>query len=585
MRVDAYIVINLDSGLLCVTTSEPGGKILDGTEFFFQDSIVSMAAPGVTLDPISLSLESGDVSIQIISEITPGEILNKSHRLCGCRARMWIEEEGGSILQRFDGQVGEVGFGLNEDSVQLSLIPKQDVSLVEYPQNNYFDEGRFVEKVTLNAVEEGGFTQEISVLRPVMEFRTIYGTPSDPLPLAEFASQVIPLGNGDYDPGDLYLFFSDSASDDVVPIIYGTGKNVSVPPLGYYEITYNSTTYINVYIYPVASHRIVGHEPLTSSGIDFFLKVRWNDVFINNAFGFTVSDSLNGTVSYVTLPIAYDDSARTEVSDASLEGFNPNEVYFETVIGKVGANGAAIRGLGDILFDMYQSSSSASASYIHWVSTTPALESLNKYEGDIVINAKQEGQTLRSIFEDRLQQQFPVAVGSFGGKFAIQSSELPVDGDPVLSFHYGNQLCERLDLSQTSIDDVENEIRVQYAANGASSSNSNNVIRNRLNSEIARASFERWGMRPIVSLSIPDVQGSSTAELVAEERLRRKGGVRIRVSYQMKEFSIVSLPLLSSVNITDEDVGFSDTPFYFVGYEWADDLTYVNAKFISVNMI
>tara|TARA_Y100001973_G_C5206858_1_gene342075 strand:+ start:5005 stop:6762 length:1758 start_codon:yes stop_codon:yes gene_type:complete len=585
MRVDAYIVINLDSGLLCVTTSEPGGKTLDGTEYFFQDSIVSMTAPGVTLDPISLSLESGDISIQIISEITPGEILNKSHRLCGCRARMWIEEEGGSILQRFDGQVGEVGFGLNEDSVQLSLIPKQDVSLLEYPQNNYFDEGRFVEKVTLNAVEEGGFTQEISVLRPVMEFQTIYGTPSSPNALTEFASQVIPLGDGDYDPGDLYLFFSDSASDDVIPIIYGTGKNVSVSPLGYYEVTYNATSYVNVYIYPLASHRIVGDESMVSDLVDFKVKVKWNDIFISNAFGYTVSDSLNGVVSYITLAVQYDDSARTEISDDAFEGFNPNEVYFESVTGKVGADGAAIRGLGDILFDMYQSSSSASASYIHWASTTPALESLNKYEGDIVINAKQEGQTLRSIFEDRLQQQFPVAVGSFGGKFAIQSSELPVDSDPVFSFHYGNQLCERLDLSQTSIDDVENEIRVQYAANGASSSNSNNVIRNRLNSEIARASFERWGMRPIVSLSIPDVQGASTAELVAEERLRRKGGVRIRVSYQMKEFSIVPLPLLSSVNITDEDVGFSDTPFYFVGYEWADDLTYVNAKFISVNMI
>ena len=587
MRVDAYIVIELDSGKLCVTTGEPGARTIAGEEFFFKDSIVSLSVPGVKLDPVSSSLRSGSSSVKVMSDSTPGDILVNYNRVAGSRARVWVEDEEERIYESFDGEVASVGFGLNEDTMEFSFEPKEDISLLEYPPNNYFDNGRFVNKTTFNAVEPGGFTQLISVLEPAMEFITPYGTPSSPSNSAfVFNSLEVPVGEGTYDPGNLYLFFNDSVSDGVVPVVYGTGKNVSSAPLGYYELTVYATNHFRVFIYPIASHAIVGDPSVaTPSGADFRLKAKWNNILIDNPNGYTTADALNGTVSYVTFAIQYTDDSYEELSRSELEGFNPDEVYFEIVTGKIGADGQAIRGLGNVLFDMYQSSSNAAAEYIDWVLTSPSLELLNNYDADIVINAKQEGQTLQSIFRRRLENQFPVAVGSAGGKFAIQSIEVPVNQSPVMSFEYGVSLIERTELQQTGLGEIENEVRVQYGANGASSDNSDNVLIDRFNSEIARASYDRWGQRPIVSISVPDVQSASTAGAIASERLRRRGGIRMRVSYEMTDVAVTGLPLMSVVSITDEDVGFSETRFMFLGYEWADDLTFIRASFLSIDMV
>lgn len=588
MRVDAYIVIELDSGKLCVTTGEPGARTIAGEEFFFKDSIVSLSVPGVKLDPVSSSLSSGSSSVKVMSDITPGEILVNSNRVAGRRARIWIEDEEGEIYESFDGEVASVGFGLNDDTMEFSFEPKADISLLEYPPNNYFDNGRFVNKRTFNAVEPGGFTQSISVLEPAMEFRSVFGTPSNPgFSSFEFDSLAIPLGDGgSYDPGNLYLFFNDGVSDGVVPVVYGTGKNVSFTPLGYYEVSINSAAWYRVFIYPIASHAIVGDPSLdTPSDADFRLKAKWNSILIDTPNGYTTPDALDGTVSYVTFSIQYTDDSYEELIRPELDGFNPDEVYFESVTGKIGADGQAIRGLGNVLFDMYQSSSQASADYIDWVLTSPSLALLNKYDADIVINAKQESQTLQSIFRGRLESQFPVAVGSAGGKFAIQSIEVPVNQTPVMRFEYGVSLIERTELQQTGLGEIENEVRVQYGANGASSDNSDNVLIDRFNSEIARASYDRWGQRPIVSISVPDVQSASTAGAIARERLRRRGGIRMRVSYEMADVAVTGLPLMSVVSITDEDVGFTETRFLFLGYEWADDLTFIKASFLSVDMI
>ena len=543
--------------------------------------------PGVKLDPVSSSLSSGSSSVKVMSDITPGDILVNSNRVAGSRARIWIEDEEERIYESFDGEVASVGFGLNEDTMEFSFEPKEDISLLEYPPNNYFDNGRFVNKTTFNAVEPGGFTQLISVLEPAMEFNTPYGTPSSPSNSAfVFNSLEIPVGEGSYDPGNLYLFFNDSVSDGVVPVVYGTGKNVSSAPLGYYELTVYATNYFRVFIYPIASHAVVGDPSIaTPSGADFRLKAKWNDILIDNPNGYTTADALNGTVSYVTFALQYTNDSYEELSRSELEGFNPDEVYFESITGKIGPDGQAIRGLGNVLFDMYQSSSRASADYIDWVLTSPSLALLNKYDADIVINAKQEGQTLQSIFRRRLENQFPVAVGSAGGKFAIQSIEVPVNQSPVMSFEYGVSLIERTELQQTGLGEIENEVRVQYGANGASSDNSDNVLIDRFNSEIARASYDRWGQRPIVSISVPDVQSASTAGAIASERLRRRGGIRMRVSYEMTDVAVTGLPLMSVVSITDEDVGFSETRFMFLGYEWADDLTFIRASFLSIDMV
>jgi hypothetical protein len=592
MRADAYIVIDLDSGPLCVTTGDPGAKEFDEEIYVFIDSIVSITAPGIQVDPIAVSLSSGSFGVKIVSDEMAGGFLSTRRRLAGSLCHMWIEVEGLGVVERFSGQVESAAFGLNEDTLEFGFAPRRDVSSIPVPGRGYMDEGRFVERVSFVATEEGGFTQEISVLRPAMEFKSAFGTPSLPgFSSYIFKSLEVPLGaGGSYDPGDLYLFFSDSASDEVVPIIYGSNQSVSVSPLAHYRVEVGGSRF-KVFIFPIAEHPIVGDPSLgaTSFG-DFTLIPRWNDIEIPmyGIRGTTETDGLGGSISYVTLPIRYADGDDTyeEVYEETLKGFNESEVYFKTVVGKIAPGGGPMTGLGDILFDMYQTQSSVSQSYINWQHTSPSLQELNAYSSSIVLNARAQGQTLQAVLSQRLQAQFPFVSGPVGGTFAIQNVGIPSKIPPaVRSLSYDMELSSRSSLDQTPLGEIINETVIQYGVSGSASNNTESITINRLNSEFARASYDRWGPRPVNSVSIPDIQSASTAYELGEEILRRRGGVRLRASYESFDLTLTSLNLMSVVNITDEDCGLLEEPFYFLGYQWSDDLSSVTAFFLSANMV
>ncbi len=595
MRADAYIVIELDSGPLCVTTGDPGARTFDGETFVFIDSIVSLSAPGIGIDPIAVSLNDGSFSVKIISDEVAGDFLSTRRRLAGSRARMWIEIEEGGVIETFLGQVDATQFGLDEDTLEFSFSPKQDVSLLPMPSRGYMDEGRFVERVSFVSTEEGGFTQEISVLRPVMEFKTVFGTPSNSLgPTYIFQSLEVPLdAGGSYDPGDLYLFFSDNASDSVVPIIYGRNPSVSVEPLAHYRLEIDAFRY-KIFIFPIAEHPIVGDESLGTSSLgDFMLEAKWNNITLtvstfSNAVGFTETDGLGGSISYVTVPIRYkdNDDAFEEVHDETLKGFNESEVYFTTVVGKIAPGGGALTGLGDVLFDMYQSQSSAPQSYLNWQFTSPSLKELNRYAPSIVLNARAQGQTLQGILKSRLEAQFPFVSGPISGTFAIQNVAIPLSvPTPVRSLSYGVELSTRSEISQTPLGDIINEAVVQFGVSGSAAGTTESITINKLNNEFARASFDRWGPRPVANISIPDIQLESTAYQLGEEILRRKAGVRLRASYESFDLTLTSLVLMSVVSVTDEDCGLVEEPFYFLGYQWDDNLSSITVSFLSANMV
>lgn len=591
MRADAYIVVNLDSGPLCVTTGDPGAREFDGETYVFIDSIVSLSAPGVQVDPIAVSLSSGSFGVKIVSDQMAGEFLSTRHRLAGSLCSMWIEVEGFGVVETFSGQVESAAFGLNEDTLEFGFAPKQDVSAIPVPSRGYMDEGRFVERVSFVATEEGGFTQEISVLRPAMEFRTLFGTPSRPgFGSFVFKSLEVPLdAGGSYDPGDLYLFFSDNASDSVVPIIYGSNPSVSVEPLAHYRLEIGTQRW-KVFIFPIAEHPIVGDDSLGSYPGDFTLLAKWNDVEIPTPtiLGTIATDGLGGTISYVTLPVRYKDSDDTyeEVYEEILKGFNESEVYFSTVVGKIGPGGGPLIGLGDILFDMYQTQSPSPQSYINWQHTSPSLQLLNAYSPSIVLNARAQGQTLQAVLSQRLEAQFPFVSGPMGGTFGIQNVGIPPKvPHPVTSLSYGIELSSRQELTQTPLGDIVNETVIQFGISGSASNTTESVTLNRLNSEFARASYDRWGPRPMANISIPDIQSESTAYAIGEEVLRRKGGVRLRASYESFDLTLSSLTLMSIVSITDEDCGLVEEPFYFLGYEWSSDLSSITLSFLSANMV
>ena len=591
MRADAYIVVDLDSGPLCVTTGDPGAKEFDGEIYIFIDSIVSLSAPGVQVDPIAVSLSSGSFGVKIVSDQMAGEFLSTRHRLAGSLCSMWIEVEGFGVVETFSGQVESAAFGLNEDTLEFGFAPKQDVSAIPVPSRGYMDEGRFVERVSFIATEEGGFTQEISVLRPAMEFRTLFGTPSLPsFASIVFKSLEVPLdGGGSYDPGDLYLFFSDNAADSVVPIIYGSNPSVSVEPLAHYRLEISAQRW-KVFVFPIAEHPIVGDDSLGGYPGDFTLLAKWNDVEIPTPtiLGTIATDGLGGAISYVTLPVRYKDSDDTyeEVYEEILKGFNESEVYFSTVVGKIGPGGGPLTGLGDILFDMYQTQSSAPQSYINWQQTSSSLQDLNSYSPSIVLNARAQGQTLQALLSQRLEAQFPFVSGPMGGTFAIQNVGIPAKiPHSVRSLSYGIDLSSRVELTQTPLGDIVNETVIQFGVSGSGSNTTESVTLNRLNSEFARASYDRWGPRPVASISIPDIQRASTAYAIGEEILRRKGGVRLRASYESFDVTLSLLTLMSVVTITDEDCGLVEEPFYFLGYEWSSDLSSITLSFLSANMV
>lgn len=87
------------------------------------------------------------------------------------------------------------------------------------------------------------------------------------------------------------------------------------------------------------------------------------------------------------------------------------------------------------------------------------------------------------------------------------------------------------------------------------------------------------------TLTIQDTRSADTASRVALDKLKKSAGVRLSASYESDDLSLVTLPFLSVIHVTDVEAGFTDEPFYYLGIKWNSDITGFDVDLLSVGMI
>lgn len=387
--------------------------------------------------------------------------------------------------------------------------------------------------------------------------------------------------------------------------------------------------YAKIYIYPVASQRIigddrlVGQDPTTiraaAQGFafdpDFFLALRWGDnqyapdflsgsvsSFEGGQLGYIDNDGKDGTISYVTLAVPYkapttDENGNPEIEEfteildsfgvyGQYKGFTPQGVYALMVKGKQKQGAEPIASLGDVINDVWSTFGAGLGDSVDWNYSALSTSKLNQYQCDMVVNKSSGKQTLARVLNSRLSGQFPVAFGFPRGKLAWQCTSIPLmPPKSVRSIAFGKELIERVSISETPKKDVQNVVDVQFGVDGARNGTRFTTSINPENNNIARASMSRWGRSRANTIQLADSQDDVTASMIGQEFITLNGGIRITCEYLTEDMSFITTPPLTVFSITDPDAAFSEEDFYFLGYNWGTDLASLSVSFLSVEMV
>ena len=587
MSFEAYIVAEFDSGLVCLTTNRPGAYTVGGVEYLFTDNLQDITLPNREVDVLSNTIANQQVSFSYFdTSATPGRSMQTGTRNQGADVSVYLLDVSGVEIIAFNGEVTAFEFALEERAVKVQAGAKTQTAMVEFPRGSTLEDGRFIRRRTLDvqSVDQNQYNQGIQYLAYLMEFQSNYGSPTNPGALTVFIKDLFQVTSStQIEPNDAYMFFDDSASDLAVPVIYGANEQVPLNVLGHYRISIGGG-YFKIFILIIASHDVIG-DPELAASTDFSVRIYQAGVSVGVGNGYFSSDRLNQPVSYATFAVQYTSSTFEEPTTASIPDFDVANCYIPRLHGKKKPGGSLLNGLGDMLQDIWLTYGGGDASQIDWTTVSSSREDLNGFEVSAVFNDKQENQTIERILSSRIQQQFPIAFGYPFGRLAWQSLTLREDGQTVGEVRYGVNAFSRGDIRETGRDQIVNDLKVSFGINGNSGHESASVIFSRENFELSRASYDRWGKRPASSLSVQDTRSASTAYKVGADYLKKRAGIRMSASYSSDDLSLTTLPFMSILSVTDEDAGFDEEPFYFLGVKWLSDLTGFTVDLLSVKMI
>ena len=191
-----------------------------------------------------------------------------------------------------------------------------------------------------------------------------------------------------------------------------------------------------------------------------------------------------------------------------------------------------------------------------------AIERLNSYEVGIGINDQDGTQTLYDILTGRVQGQFPVVFGSPSGLYGWDCTALPPDDDPPFAeIVYGQNAFERVDVKQTSVTKIQNSFEMTYSFDGKAESNINSSVLNSSNSELLYDSVEKFGKSAMVSFSAPDCPSPVTAGRLLLDKAKKESFPRTLVTYSSLSREHIDMPLMSTVLVTDDEIGWKKKRF------------------------
>lgn len=613
MTVQTYLHVAIPGRPISLTTNiAPETLSLDGVSRVYMPNISDLKLPNRRLDPLGGGgNSSASMSVTFFTdELTPGGILQKGVPIQNSDVYAWAES-GGRYLQIFIGAVNSISWSDDQLSLTIECSRKSSTLAQPFPPGRILDEGRFVRRKTFTitnpdpAVPSPSNRRTFPLLIPIdgIEFQSVLGTPSAPINhLSVDPANVVYLGTEVPFPGTnttaqmptAKIHFSDDQANFPIPIAYGDfPSNLPLTSCFNYKVSSENTKsgafeYFRVYVFIVGNHNVIG-DPFsvttTDIGQQFTCRLFFKDIFFGIGFGFVSADGYGTPVAYMTCAVEYQTADYEEPSDGFLKGFNPNEAYVKNFQGKTKADGSLMTGLGDVLLDLWRSYGGAAADLVDWETVSSNTDELNQLEISILINDANNRQTLETIVRNRIGGQFPISVGYPRGKLAWQSTLIQKNRQAVRRLSYGVDLISRAAVGETSLDQVVNDLAVSFSISGTTAKNTESIKFDRANNEIARQSYDRWGVRPKKEISLSDCGDPSTAAAVGQRELILNGGVHLSVQYETFDLGLFESPFYSVFEIVDPTIGLNADRFFLVGVKWNTSQTALVIDFLSEKIV
>lgn len=592
MNIEVFVVAHFDQGKLCLTNSFPQAKTVGGVEYVFTDELVKLDLPSREMEPLEQTIRQQKTKVEYFDKLlTPGRALSQKLRLQGSMVEVFVFNDSDVGVLSFVGYVENFEYNIEECKCTFVASTQRKSTEINFPPGSLLEEGRFVERLVINPQDynEDYYSQRIQYLSPVVEFVSVVGTPSAPAGDYSYETVNIPISANDFaHPMGAYLFFDDKASDLAIPVIYGENNNVALNILGHYRAVSGKGGAVKIYIAIVAGHVVGGDPLLTSFSGDFGVSVKSDNMSLTSVYGMFGLDRLNSDFSYLTIPVFYDDATFENLLPIYPSNFDIYQAFITTIVGKLGPASIPISGLSDVISDLWMSYGGRTAIDVDWRTVSESSDELNSFEVSMVVNNKTPNQTLLDLLSERFQGQFPVVFGFPLGKLAWQSAlfinpQSTIPGAKEIKF--GLNALSRGSIEETKVSKIVNSLKVSFGINGNSGEDENSISLTRENSDIARTSQDRWGISKLSEMRVPDTVFADVAVKVGINSLLKSAGVRFTVSYVLDDISFLSLPFMTIVSVNDEQAGFIDEPFYFLGFKWGKDLSNFSVSLLSVKMI
>lgn len=319
-----------------------------------------------------------------------------------------------------------------------------------------------------------------------------------------------------------------------IPVVYGLVRGVPLVTL--------RTDGVDTEML-IAGHRICGN-PLAPGTVDVFRPPENPDgpgeevlAYASRTI-YSGRDALGGTYAFVKIPAI---------------GWKESTFFTGDLLGHVGANDLPIDRLGDVLDHMLRTYGRDDWRRYDKARMRAAQAALNRFGVGVLVNDREQGETMLSIIQHRLAPQYPVIFGAVAGRIGWDAALIPDDPEapPALELTYGVNIFARTALSESSRAEVRNRFELEWSVKGSTGKANRTATRDAETDDRCRASQTRWGRSPIYRLSAADCSDEATAALLLDEQIRRLFEVRDTIGYTVVETTVLRLPSLAVVAVTD----------------------------------
>ena len=163
-------------------------------------------------------------------------------------------------------------------------------------------------------------------------------------------------------------------------------------------------------------------------------------------------------------------------------------------------------------------------------------------------------------------------------------TDLPAsDAPPIARIIHGQNAFDRGSVSFGAADGVVNRFTISYGVNGQTEQNENSITLNADTSELCRYSQSLFGKSVESALNAPDVTSEATAGRILQSSARRRALPRISVGYSSVGAEYLDYPLMSVIEVTDDEIGWERKRFVLTEVTPLLDVGMVEVSLVSLD--